>query len=636
MVGRRSTPGVVVRTLAVGLDLGSPVVEVARRGFHSTFSNQMRHLGGWVAGPVLHLAHDVVGEIARREGVGDDVVVALTAPGWLGWCDRHHVAALVDPGGSDRIVWLSTTTAAVAAVVGRVDAALALPDLPMPEVMAAIDLDLGISAALVAVDPAGVRELASVAVPPKLGLDGIRPADVAWVVEQLAAAGRRVGVDAVHRLVLVTSRTDSRPLDDRAGTSRDATIAAIIDQAIRSVDQSWGECPVETVRSRADVARAAVGLVDADGLDLVGVTPRAVGVLLDDTDTGRSSVHVVLPRDEQTPVAAKASFDVGPDDGATVHLDLYEELADDGAGHATDHHAADRHAHRLVLTARLDARRPGVEQVDVTFRVGSDGQLRIEPASDAALETWSLSWAVSRTVMVGEQLALAGGEPSAATVPPPPPVRASSTSVTFPTSTGGRRALSAPLELSDAVGRAERLVSRAVGRVVAIRSVPALAGCSDQDDPLIVGERLERLARVLDQRAEHDGVTLALVDAVDVARRALDAAHGRLYVGGTARDIAHELGRVVEHLAVVIGAVTPAERNRLVADAHLLGLDHDRARRLVDELIDDAGIGCDGVPEPLEDPMATVVVSASTIELIRDQVVLDHDQAAIRVVVLEA
>ena len=98
----------------------------------------------------------------------------------------------------------------------------------------------------------------------------------------------------------------------------------------------------------------------------------------------------------------------------------------------------------------------------------------------------------------------------------------------------------------------------------------------------------------------------------------------------------HELGRVVEHLAVVIGAVTPAERNRLIADAHLLGLDHDRARRMVDELIDEVGLSCDGSPEPLHDPTATVVVSADRIELIAVPTALDHDQAAMRVVLLDS
>ena len=212
MVGRRSTPGALVRTLAVGLDLGSPVLEVARRGFHSTFSNQMRHLGGWFAGPVLHVAHDVVGEIARREGAVDDVVVGVAAPGWLGWGDRHHVATAVDPDGRDRLVWMSTAVAAVAAMPATV--------ATRSEVVIAVDLDLGISAALVAVDPTAVRELAAAAVPPRLGLDGMRPADIAAVLDELAVSAHRMGVGAVHRLVLVSSRDDGRALDELGAAPR--------------------------------------------------------------------------------------------------------------------------------------------------------------------------------------------------------------------------------------------------------------------------------------------------------------------------------------------------------------------------------------------------------------------------------
>ena len=177
--------------------------------------------------------------------------------------------------------------------------------------------------------------------------------------------------------------------------------------------------------------------------------------------------------------------------------------------------------------------------------------------------------------------------------------------------TGRRRIreMSPPLGLAEALGRAERVISRQVGRLLAIRSAPALFGSSDRDDVEVLHDRADRLDRVL-ALCPGDDVVHVVRAALDVGRRAIDAGTGRLFVGGTTHDVASEIERVIEHLAVVIGAVTPAERNRLVVDAQLLGLDHDRGRTLVDELINDAGVDSDGRPEELRDQTATVVVSA--------------------------
>ena len=108
-----------------------------------------------------------------------------------------------------------------------------------------------------------------------------------------------------------------------------------------------------------------------------------------------------------------------------------------------------------------------------------------------------------------------------------------------------------------------------------------------------------------------------------------------MFAGGTFHDVAREIERVIEHLTIVIGAVTPAERNRLVLDAQLMGLDHDRARVLVDELINDAGVDNDGRPAELRDHSAVVVVSATGFLIAPTDVRLDHDQAAIRVLLFD-
>jgi len=173
-----------------------------------------------------------------------------------------------------------------------------------------------------------------------------------------------------------------------------------------------------------------------------------------------------------------------------------------------------------------------------------------------------------------------------------------------------------------------------VGRVLAVRSAPALFGSTDRDDVEVLQDRADRLDRVL-ALCPGDDVVHVVRAALDVARRSVDAGTGRLFVGGTSRDVAVEVARVIEHLALVIGSVTPAERNRLVIDAQLLGLDHDRGRALVDELINDARVDCDGPPEDLRDPTATVVVSATGFRLAPVDVPLDHDEAAIRVLLFD-
>ena len=83
-------------------------------------------------------------------------------------------------------------------------------------------------------------------------------------------------------------------------------------------------------------------------------------------------------------------------------------------------------------------------------------------------------------------------------------------------------------------------------------------------------------------------------------RTAIDAIHAELergteawYFGGTANEVASEVARVVEHLAVVVGEVSVPERRRLERDALLLGLAPDAARSLVDELMRTARVGRD-------------------------------------------
>jgi hypothetical protein len=162
----------------------------------------------------------------------------------------------------------------------------------------------------------------------------------------------------------------------------------------------------------------------------------------------------------------------------------------------------------------------------------------------------------------------------------------------------------------------------------------ALLGAADRDDVVVLGAHADHLDRVL--AGWDDGETAhALRVALDVSRRAIEGPLGRVYAGGSAHEVAREVERVIEHLGVVIGAVTPAERNRLVDDAQLLGLEHERARALVNQLIDEMRLDTDGPPDEPRDRAASVVVSSGGLRLAAPGDHVTDDEAVIRVVLLD-
>ncbi|MBI5089432.1 MAG: hypothetical protein HZB15_11405 [Actinobacteria bacterium] len=625
MAEARLAAGIGTRRCALGLDLGAPVLEVARRGFSSTFSNQMSQLGRWITTPVgadrpqpppvLHLVDGLMGALAGGgSGEVSDIDpagrIGVAAPTWFGWADRHHVRRLVDPSGSAEIVWASTPLVAAFATSAVGSAAIDA------EIVVAVDLDIGVSAAVVSIDRSGVRERVAAGTAPSAGT---RSEQVAAVIGELVASARARGMLAANRIVLIA---------DGAASS------SLVEPAIRALDLAWGECPVDVVRSRSDIARAVIELADMDGLDVVNVAPRAIGVLLDERTS--SDLHVIVPRHEPTPLRVTARVDLGPDDGSDVFLDLYESP---GAAH--DPLGGDPRAHDLVMTAQLAGAgsRAGTDghvghggpvvhgggtadEIELVLEVGLDGGLRLQPITDVG-PAWTCSWAPSAVVVSVAELTRAQSGWAA---------NGNGPAVTI----GARvkaREMASPIGLAEALGRAERLVSRRVGRPVAIRSVMALLGASDRDDTLTLGMHADHLDHVLASCDDDVGRTLRL--ALDVVRRTIEGPLGRVYAGGSAHDVSREIERVIEHLSVVIGAVTPAERNRLVFDAQLLGLEHDRARSLVNELIDELGVDTDGPPDEAPDRVATVVVAAQGMRLAGPGVQPSAGEAVMRVLLLD-
>ena len=453
--------------------------------------------------PVLHLADDLACLLADRDLVdAERVSVGVASPGWLGWCDRYHVVRLVDPTGSCQVVWASSPVVAAFGTSMASDAPLGA------ELVVAIDLDLGVSASVVSIDRTGIRELLAASAPPA---PSGRPDLIAAVLAEVATLARDTGLLGANRVVLVA---------DGPGSS------AAVEHAIKALDRSWAECPIDVVRSRADIARAAVALADTESFEIVGASPRGVGVLLDDAESGRSSVHVVVPRNAPTPIRSTATFDLGPDDGTDVYLDVYEEQLDE---HLTTDRTSDRRGHRLVMTARLSDVATSVaadrittidriDEIDLSFVVGTDGVLRLEPARLGQCPDWTCTWAASRLVVSSSALS---GAPLAPIVDDPfrAALPATADAVPIAQPAPGRRRMremAPPLGLPEALGRAERVLSRHVGRLVAIRSASALLGSSDREDADVLRERADRLDRVL-ALCDGDDACRAIRSALDVA-----------------------------------------------------------------------------------------------------------------------
>jgi hypothetical protein len=137
--------------------------------------------------------------------------------------------------------------------------------------------------------------------------------------------------------------------------------------------------------------------------------------------------------------------------------------------------------------------------------------------------------------------------------------------------------------IAAALQRCERLLSYEVGQMVAVRSVFALLDCADDADADLITSSADRLEGSIARR--DDDLAAAIRLAIAAIRRSLVDGSDDWYFGGTLADVDAELGRVVEHLMVVVGLVSAAEQRRLVHDAQLLGVGPERARTMVRELV---------------------------------------------------
>ena len=659
----RSAARADTQIYAIGLDVGGMALEVAQRGFSSMLSNRMAQLGRWSfdgVRPAIRLADDLVVHLLERERSSrfERAVIGIAAPVWLGIHERTQLADVIDPRRRHALVGCSTT---MAGAVGR---NLAGDEPLQRELVLCLDLEVGFSASIVEIGEATIHEWCSVGLSPQLlrgetvGLGivpGTRQRDRALAVLHREAV--ELGCAGIGRVVAL-------------GEEPERDVVALLD----GVDTAWSACPLDTVRGRAPVARGAAFLADprggiemfdvatiawsgtpdaGDEADVLappwvvsGALGRRLGVLMDDRD-GRPVVHPIVERGSSVPSVHEQLFDLGPDDGSDVFLDLYEQHGVAPSDDPVDH--------RVVATAHLrpDAMRRA--EVTVTFELGVDGRFAVGPpsmwtlawhpaevdvlavhrlqtepldrsgrdpngerAERATVRPLIASWAVSPTVAqiaatsseatsspelepeveveveveieaeveveaeieivpVAAPEESAGEAPVAAPEPEPEPVASAAV----------LRQPIAPLPPTPAIAaalqRCERLLSYEIGQMVAIRSVFALLDCADDADADLIASSADRLQASMAQR--DDDLAVAIRLAISAIRRSLAEGSADWYFGGTLSDVDAELGRVVEHLMVVVGLVSSAEQRRLVHDAQLLGVGPERARTLVRELV---------------------------------------------------
>ena len=671
------TPDVVLRTAAsvdtgiyaVGLDVGGTALEVAQRGFSSMLSNRMSQLGRWTFGgprPAVRLADDLVVHLLERERSSrfERAVIGVACPVWFGAAERHLLAEAIDPRRRHTLVSCTTTTAAA------VGTNLAADDPLVHEFVLALDLDIGFSASIVEVGRGVIRECCAVGLSPRQ-LRG-----------ETSAAGIVPGTRQRDRAIaaLLRDSGDAGCTGVRRVVSVGEESAAEVERMLAGVHDAWAECPIETIRSRSAVARGAAFLADpvggaevygiaaelarsagweddvdgerepdgaadaadaadaGDAVDLErsgdargagdawsgwrvsGSVSRALGVLMDDSDGG-PVIHPMLERGARAPLSCEQPFDLGPDDGMDVFVDLYEQHALASSDAPSDH--------RVVATSRHRPEARRRSEVIVSFSIRRDGRVDVGPVDE-----WTTEWreaeidviAVPRDLVDGNGRTVRSdraavrplilptvvepaepepAEPEPAepepepeptepepTEPEPEPEPTAEVALhrdDLPVAPGHARRDAASLAstptpaIAGALQRCERFLSYELGQMVAVRSVYALLDDADDAPPDLLLARAARLERSIAGR--DDDLADALRIAAAAIRRGIAIGSDDWYFGGSTADVDRELALVIEHLMVVVGFVSTAEQRRLVHDAQLLGLSPRRAVDAVRALV---------------------------------------------------
>ncbi|HEX2785850.1 MAG TPA: hypothetical protein VHN36_19915 [Ilumatobacteraceae bacterium] len=285
--------------------------------------------------------------------------VAVAIPAWFTMADRHQLLTHLDPDGV-RTVGLVSSSLAVAfsRYAGR--------SRRSRSPVLILDVRVGWSAGLIHFTADGPTEVAAW---------GVAPHDVAgrfdddavcaWFVDHLFSAASAVPGTRSIRTVLV--------IDD-VGERTD-----LVRHAVRRCAHPLAQSSVNSAKVKEVFSGGSKLFARPDGM------PHSVGALANaltvraDGDPERLAMCVVAAEHAQFPSTTRQLFELGPDDGAPLHFDIYEQHR-----HAPDQDTVD---HRLVVRAHLVRERGYDQNMMVTFELGSNGVLSVGPAN-----AWNLDW----------------------------------------------------------------------------------------------------------------------------------------------------------------------------------------------------------------------------------------------------
>ena len=553
----------------IGIDVAGTALVVARQGLRSVFWNRLAHLGQWVPTPA---------EPTWRSGpapidllVADDLeqhghlAAVLAVPGWFGFVDRSTLRRALE---SDRhriaTVVVSSTAAAVWAVANDrlgVGARRVL----------AVDVGIGVTASLVSIDRSTVVEH---------GVGGVAPGSAGDTDSATTINAALDGLLARHLRRERDVEVDTPPVDAVLLVADDAAAPAaqIVQAHLAELGARCSPPIVPVVVDRGGVvAEGALVLADPAAAPIASAAPCGLGVLVQDTSA--VGVLPVLERDAALPVVVTSVFalDGGPGgDAGEVVVEWVEVRAEPGH---LPRRALVAHGVADLLPTITSAQ--GVLEVDLL--VGGDGELTPLPAACWVVEHGAPQ---VRVVSAGddEWADEAGGDspsdncgadrPDAADPLPEDPLLDVLA-----------QAEVSPLSLSEALVNVERIVSHEVGASVAIRSIHELLGCADDAEEATLRSAAQRLESALSSRPVDDSLVVAVDEALRAVRRAFHDPDRRWCFGGSQAQIEADLVRTVEHLELVVGECSAAERQRAAADARAAGLPRQRVDAVLSALL---------------------------------------------------
>jgi hypothetical protein len=288
-----------------------------------------------------------------------DTPVAVAIPAWFTMADRRQLLTHLDPEGARPVGLVSSSLAGAHSRYASRARRSRAPVL-------VLDVRVGWSAGLIHFAADGPTEVAAWGIAPHDADGYVDDATVCpWFIDQLFAAAEAVPGTRSIRAVLVID-----DIGERTELVREAVNRCTHALAGGTVNAGTGKDVITggaKLMARPDGARQTVGALTH------ALTVRADG------DPERLAMCVVAVEHALFPSTSRQLFELGPDDGAPLHFDIYEQ-----------HRTAPSEGtveHRLLVRAHLVRERGYDQNMMVTFELGSKGVLSIGPVN-----AWSLDW----------------------------------------------------------------------------------------------------------------------------------------------------------------------------------------------------------------------------------------------------